>query len=759
MNITQNTHGFAGKIIIPKNRKLRTLCLNLNSIGLFGSYIDRYLKQFKMISVVTLFESLEYLNLFKIKFENLNRFKIIDLFNGDYFHFYLNKSSNQFRLRYQFYEIDLEIQKQPQLMSYLNQEFTTAEKFRGNFLSFFQHCNNYLNSLRSISYKIKNTNLPLINYNFDRLPYLKSLNLSDNCLTVIPKFPLLLNLKYLNLSNNLISRLENLFSLYNLGFLILSQNRIEKIENLSNQELLKKFDMSQNRLSDIEELANVTNLQFLNLSYNRISKLKNLTSLRNLESFICSFNSLENLRGISALYNIKDLDLSHNKLNHSMFIDELLLLKNLKKLTISERHFSNNDEISKVLLLLIKAGSDRNNLITQNSSILKKQFLKIYNTKKIDLFRILNGNGRRKSVELKKIFESNFDEFNGNDTTIKKLIFELIKKQVDYVSDCISVLSAGEDFLQQDHDIVKPYSQEDFHKHFFVPFGIIVEEYKTDLVIPLVKLFVVGEEISGDKWINVFRVWASKTEENWLNFLSDFCKVSQFFEFTKGLKPYVPNALLKFDEWKDTLTQKKIIETLEFNYLTLEPFDPTNTKIFLYVKDIEIELEKQNIKHDLRRRCQLFWDKMKNITFKIDRAYTFNKINQMQSLLNYKFTNYDLQSNFRPNSFFIWVGKTLKEFRRTQQKILFILYINAEITVVSFLLEKYCLEFELLPFQHINCEFKMIKKINNLQCKIRIYNLITKRKYKMIVYNYVSLFQKLDERYKQNWQNQIPKRH
>lgn len=135
-------------------------------------------------------------------------------------------------------------------------------------------------------------------------------------------------LQTLNLSNNGITHIEGLQELKNLETLDLSHNKISKVINLSANLKLKKLIISHNNIDTCPNLLQNKFLQVLDLSYNKIHTTSNMNECfpNNLKSLYLGYNRLADLLAPLFLLffeQIDDVDFAGNPFIESMRKDKI----------------------------------------------------------------------------------------------------------------------------------------------------------------------------------------------------------------------------------------------------------------------------------------------------------------------------------------------------------------------------------------------------------------------------------------------------
>ncbi|MHA1167884.1 MAG: leucine-rich repeat domain-containing protein [Candidatus Hodarchaeales archaeon] len=123
---------------------------------------------------------------------------------------------------------------------------------------------------------LSDLNLTSIPSSMNRLEELRTLDLSNNSISIIENLDNLGNLTTLNLSGNNISIISGLNSLISLSVLGLANNQIEIISGLDRLHSLRVLNLAGNRIEEIEGLEDLENLKHLDLSKNSIVHMKSL---------------------------------------------------------------------------------------------------------------------------------------------------------------------------------------------------------------------------------------------------------------------------------------------------------------------------------------------------------------------------------------------------------------------------------------------------------------------------------------------------
>lgn len=160
---------------------------------------------------------------------------------------------------------------------------------------------------------------------FDNLRQLRSLDLSNNSITIIVRqlFVGLQNLRVINLASNQLN--------------VLPYHVFEQLQSV------EVIDLSHNRIVSVENsffLHNI-NLKTLNLRYNKIHKVddNSFYGLRELRNLDLSYNEMWNIRqnAFDTLENLENLNLDHNRID-LLSANLFLSLKKLKTLDLSDNN-------------------------------------------------------------------------------------------------------------------------------------------------------------------------------------------------------------------------------------------------------------------------------------------------------------------------------------------------------------------------------------------------------------------------------------
>ena len=141
------------------------------------------------------------------------------------------------------------------------------------------------------------------------LKSLKTLNLDENEIKVLPNLNDLTNLINLDLSHNHISDVQNLSRLYRLKNLNLAMNKISHLPSMEALIKLETLNLEENQISDIENLLSLVRLNSLNIQSNRIQNFPELKRFSKLVTFHIQNNpiiwNIENVKKIRNLPKIQ----------------------------------------------------------------------------------------------------------------------------------------------------------------------------------------------------------------------------------------------------------------------------------------------------------------------------------------------------------------------------------------------------------------------------------------------------------------------
>jgi hypothetical protein len=188
----------------------------------------------------------------------------------------------------------------------------------------------------------------------NKLPYLRTLNMSNNVISKIT--PPLYNsyrIENLDLSYNKLSFLpKDLEKMYSLTRLDLSHNKINDIQlSFFHLRKLKHLDLSDNKLKELPKIFNGRYLEYLYLDNNKIEELPSIISrMKNLQELSLQNNKIKKISPkISYMKKLRILDLSNNELTELPKTMERL--KYLERLIIRGNEFS-DEEIKKIEKML-----------------------------------------------------------------------------------------------------------------------------------------------------------------------------------------------------------------------------------------------------------------------------------------------------------------------------------------------------------------------------------------------------------------------
>ena len=128
----------------------------------------------------------------------------------------------------------------------------------------------------------------------------------------------------LNLSSNFITKIQNL-NLGSLKSLDISNNKISVIENLENLTKLQVLNLQCNRIHSLFLLNPLNFLLSLDLSYNPIFDFPYSNIFPNLTSLTLDYCYIDSFQSINTFKNLKRLSLSHNKITEDIVLELPLL--------------------------------------------------------------------------------------------------------------------------------------------------------------------------------------------------------------------------------------------------------------------------------------------------------------------------------------------------------------------------------------------------------------------------------------------------
>ena len=173
-------------------------------------------------------------------------------------------------------------------------------------------------NFRGRAYRVKKNILTLRNKGINsideieglqNIPYLASLDLSNNNIREIKALENLPGLVSLNLSGNGITEIKGLANLSNLSSLDLSRNGITEIKGLDTLKKLRFLNLNINNIAEIKGLDNLPDLMVLNLEKNTIREIKGLENVRKLNALYLTNNFITEVKGIQHLRNLKRFDI------------------------------------------------------------------------------------------------------------------------------------------------------------------------------------------------------------------------------------------------------------------------------------------------------------------------------------------------------------------------------------------------------------------------------------------------------------------
>jgi len=180
--------------------------------------------------------------------------------------------------------------------------------------------NNKLNNFKNMSY-LNETIFLSLKYNYietlkgmdgKKLPFLKSLDLSNNNLENLNFLPKDINLENLYVCNNKLINVDDINN-HKLEYLYLSNNNIESLKNLLPNEKLKHLILDDNKITSLEDIGVFPNVEILSIKRNRINSLKGIEKLKKLTKIQFEGNDINEFSGITndnfapILYEIYDM--------------------------------------------------------------------------------------------------------------------------------------------------------------------------------------------------------------------------------------------------------------------------------------------------------------------------------------------------------------------------------------------------------------------------------------------------------------------
>ena len=188
----------------------------------------------------------------------------------------------------------------------------------------------------------------------NKLPYLRTLNLSNNSISKITA-PLYnsYRIENLDLSYNKLTYLpQDLEKIYQLIRLDLSHNKISDIQlSFFHLRKLKHLDLSDNKLKELPKIFNGRYLEYLYLDNNKIEELPSIISrMKNLQELSLQNNKIKKVSPkISYMKKLRILDLSDNELTE--LPNTMGRLKYLERLILRGNDFS-EEEIKRIEKML-----------------------------------------------------------------------------------------------------------------------------------------------------------------------------------------------------------------------------------------------------------------------------------------------------------------------------------------------------------------------------------------------------------------------
>lgn len=131
-------------------------------------------------------------------------------------------------------------------------------------------------------------------------------------------------LTQLNLSSNFITKIQNL-NLNLLKSLDISNNKISVIENLENLTKLEILNLKNNRIHSLFLLSPLEFLSFLDVSFNPIFDFPYSNIFPNLTSLTLDYCFIDSFQSINMFKKLKKLSLSHNKITEDVALELPLL--------------------------------------------------------------------------------------------------------------------------------------------------------------------------------------------------------------------------------------------------------------------------------------------------------------------------------------------------------------------------------------------------------------------------------------------------
>ncbi|EDR22206.1 protein phosphatase 2C, putative [Entamoeba dispar SAW760] len=139
------------------------------------------------------------------------------------------------------------------------------------------------------------------------------INAAGKELKELPKQKGLTVLKSINVTNNCISNIDEINEYKNLECLLLRKNKIEQIPAISIP--LQVIDISLNPIKSIKPLLSVSSIKELTISQCHFLDMHfNLSTLENLTKFVCISNKLVEIEFLRNCCHLRNLDLSNNLL-------------------------------------------------------------------------------------------------------------------------------------------------------------------------------------------------------------------------------------------------------------------------------------------------------------------------------------------------------------------------------------------------------------------------------------------------------------
>lgn len=162
----------------------------------------------------------------------------------------------------------------------------------------------------------------------EKMPYLRSLTVSDQTFDTVSFLASLSYLEELSLSDCRFpaEEMELIAALPSLKALTLTDCGISTIAGLENAQNLEVLDLSNNTVRNLSPLTTLMRLKRLNLSHNAVTGLSDLSVLTNLEKLDISYNSVSAVDALATCAKLAELNASHNKISAVSTLDQLPML-------------------------------------------------------------------------------------------------------------------------------------------------------------------------------------------------------------------------------------------------------------------------------------------------------------------------------------------------------------------------------------------------------------------------------------------------